>query len=313
MLNSDEGEDQDEDDGQQSQVVSVSDDGFYDRRTLTDFPPLNDHHDADKPNLVETNPDQQSMIAMINGECDMLDDILDSTPVEEAVDIVENLNDLTIESEHSISNDLTTTINEDSSFNQKKKKSIKRQIETQIDALHIQVTNVDLIQQSSKGFLSQVFINCQLKHLEELRALSKDDYIDRFKNRTKSNVTINGDDDDDEQQQEKSNYNQVTLRIDSYSKGTIKDELISVHVNGICQSLNKQTIDLLVDFFNDNITEHVAPLAILMENVKFRIIDHSVRVPPILFTVPQLAIDRNRENKWIVDSMNDMKISKGNQ
>ncbi|KAH7642845.1 uhrf1-binding protein 1-like protein [Dermatophagoides farinae] len=247
--------------------------------------------------------DQQSMIAMINGECDLLDDILDSAPVEEAVDILENLNDLSIES----SNDL-----DDSQSNHRMKKNNPEKLikhRTIIDALHIQVANVNLIQQSSKGFLSQVFINCHLKHLEELRAMPKDAFIDRFKNITKPSVTINNNDNDDDDEQQKSN-NQITLRIDSYSKGTIKDELISVYVNNLCESLNKETIDMIVDFFNDKITEHVAPLAILVANVKFRIIDHSVRVPPILFTIPQLAINRNRDNKWIIETLNDH-LSKG--
>ncbi|KAH9412642.1 hypothetical protein DERP_006606 [Dermatophagoides pteronyssinus] len=40
-----------------------------------------------------------------------------------------------------------------------------------------------------------------------------------------------------------------------------------------------------------------------MENVQFCIVDHSVRVPPILFTIPQMSINRNRENKWIIETL----------
>ncbi|KAI7690458.1 hypothetical protein SSS_06334 [Sarcoptes scabiei] len=43
-------------------------------------------------------------------------------------------------------------------------------------------------------------------------------------------------------------------------------------------------------------------MAILMQNVQFKIIDHSVRVPPMLFNIPLLAMSRNKENKWIIET-----------
>nr|XP_027194107.1 UHRF1-binding protein 1-like [Dermatophagoides pteronyssinus] len=268
--------------------------------------------------------DQQSMIAMINAngsicgdgsDVDLLDDILnESAPVEEAVDILENLNDFTIDNnndDNDESTNQTSTMNDNSSpstslNHQMKKKCLKnKKHQTIIDALQIRMKNINLIQQSSKGFLSQVFIDCQLDELNELRSITKDDYLNRYKNRTKStNVTINNGNGNDNDDQHQTKNNQITIRIDSYSKGlSIKDELISVYVKDLSESLNKETIDLIVDFFNDNITENVAPLSILMENVQFCIVDHSVRVPPILFTIPQMSINRNRENKWIVETL----------
>ncbi|KAH9412640.1 identical protein binding [Dermatophagoides pteronyssinus] len=196
--------------------------------------------------------DQQSMIAMINAngsicgdgsDVDLLDDILnESAPVEEAVDILENLNDFTIDN----NND-----DNDESTNQTKKCCLKnKKHQTIIDALQIRMKNINLIQQSSKGFLSQVFIDCQLDELNELRSITKDDYLNRYKNRTKStNVTINNGNGNDNDDQHQTKNNQITIRIDSYSKGlSIKDELISVYVKDLSESLNKETIDLIVDF-----------------------------------------------------------------
>lgn len=57
----------------------------------------------------------------------------------------------------------------------------------------------------------------------------------------------------------------------------------------------------MVDFFNDRVAEKAAPTALLLEGLTLKIIDTSVRMPPVVFSVPRLKLARNRDNRWVVE------------
>lgn len=236
--------------------------------------------------------DQQSMIALINGEPDLLDEIL-ADKVEVAIDIMNNLDE-------ELDNSKNGILNEFLGDNNERVPEISKSYN--VDVLHVKVKNLDLIQQSSRGFLSQIFLNGTLEDLEELEKISKDEFLERTKSTITNNIS-DGKKEIDNNDYDDNAENHVTLRIDSFSKGTLKDELISVFVSNLKKSLNKVSIDMLVDFFNDDINERVAPMAILLQNVDFKIIDCSVRVPPMVFNVPKLGLSRNKENRWLVEML----------
>lgn len=235
--------------------------------------------------------DHQSMIALINGEPDLLDEIL-TDKVEVAIDIMSNLDE-------ELENNKNGILNEFLMENNEKVPEITKSYN--VDVLHVKVKNLDLIQQSSRGFLSQIFINGTLENLEELQKLSKDEFLEQTKSTINNNSDVKKEIEDNDY--DNKSENRITLRIDSFSKGTLKDELISVFVSNLKKSLNKISIDMLVDFFNDDINERVAPMAILLQNVDFKIIDCSVRVPPMVFNVPKLGLTRNKENRWLVEML----------
>ncbi|KPM08664.1 UHRF1-binding protein 1-like protein [Sarcoptes scabiei] len=237
--------------------------------------------------------DQHSMIALINGEC-VLDDILaDDEPIEEAVDITENLDMI-----NNLDNDSVNIKNLDVQEPIPPTSSSPINI-CSLDVLKVKLVDIGLIHQSSKGFLSQMFINGSLRNLNEYKQMSRREFNEMIKNIKPIQHQNGGDDDEDSQNFDD---NRLILRIDSFNKGTLKEELISIFVKNINEQLDKKTIDSLIEFLQDNITEKTSPMAILMQNVQFKIIDHSVRVPPMLFNIPLLAMSRNKENKWIIET-----------
>lgn len=226
--------------------------------------------------------DHQSFIAMLNEGSDIDDIFIGNGSVEVAEEITEDFK----------FNEDEETLNE---CNQSKNNV--NLTETTFDVLQIKVNGLNVIQQSSKGFLSQIFVKTSVSQLTEHEKLSKHDLNSLVKMKSDDKDTL------------ESETNSIIVRIDSFNKGTLRDELISVFVQNLNEHLNKQTIDLIVDFFNDNIADKVAPTAILLENVCFQIIDNLVRVPPMFITIPKLKLSRNKENKWNIEL--DSTIPKG--
>lgn len=179
---------------------------------------------------------------------------------------------------------------------------------TYIDLLHVRLENVNIIQQSSKGFLSQIALDTSQLKIEEHQQLTKAQYINLYKAGGGGGGGLDKSGKDEEKEEElqgetdeKQPQLRVTLRIDAFNKGTLRDEMISVRLQHLPLTLQKETIDLVVDFFNDQVAEKAAPTAVLLEGLTLKIIDRSVRMPPVVFTVPRLKLARNKENKWIVE------------
>lgn len=234
--------------------------------------------------------DQQSFIAMLAEGTENFDDIFYDNDLVEVAEVAEEISEnfkLTNGDEDNTLND-TSPIRVNHSFVAAKPKT------TYYEVLQIRIKDLNLVHQSSKGFLSQICIDTSSIKLNEHHHLTKANYLNLYKA---------GHLDPDEPLPDVP-YNErlrLTLRIDSFNKGTLRDEMISVRVQNLSQSLNKKTIDLIVDFFQDNIADKPAPTAIMLENVKVKIIDDSVRMPPAEFTIPKLKLVRNKENKWVVD------------
>lgn len=236
----------------------------------------NDNEDALSTFSDVSGDENHSYIAMFNEGSDALDELFPTDKVEVAVELTEDFK----------FNEDEDTLNEEW--------RVANQVETLLTVLHARVEAVNVIQQSSRGFLSQVFVKTKLASVDELTELPRSELNQLLKKPLG---------------EENSSNQLLTIRIDSFNKGTLKDELISVFVQNVEQTLNKDTIDLVVDFFTDKFADKVAPTAILVENLKFKLVDDSVRIPPMLFQVPKLKLARNKENKWIVES--DLLLPKG--
>src|SRR5690606_38222290 len=114
-----------------------------------------------------------------------------------------------------------------------------------VDVLHVQLKNLDLLHQSTRGFLAKIFVDLQLARLTEHRKLAETEYRTEIYTK-KANETESAEEDAHDR-------NRVTVRIDSFNKGTaIHDELVSVRVRGLSQQLAKETLDLLVEFVTDH-------------------------------------------------------------
>ena len=93
------------------------------------------------------------------------------------------------------------------------------------------------------------------------------------------------------------NLSEVTIRLESFAKLNLKDELISVSVSNIESTLHMDSVMLLADFVTDEDTDYVPPTHILLNNVSMTLIDDKVSVPPLGLNIPLLFIKRDKSNQ----------------
>lgn len=251
--------------------------------------------------LDNDDSDQQSLMgALLGVDCtDTLDDLF----VEEAVEAGEEM----MYNETKDNNNGEDTLN-DVMFGKRPASRKSKKLKTVLlDVLRVDVKQLSLVQQSSKGFLSQVMLDTTDFQLQELDKLSDDEYQNMFrvkianKDTPPETKTVDEKAVDDRPKESNASGRRLTLRIDSFSKGTLRDEMISVKIKNLAQSLNKVTIDAVVDFFNDPYADKVAPTAVLLEAVQIQIIDPSMRISTVGLQVPWLKLAREKDNKWVIE------------
>lgn len=237
--------------------------------------------------------DQQSFIALMKENIENFDDLF----LDEAVEVGE---ELLLDNEETLNeSDENLACENGDSLTHPANNMLKSTI---LDVLAVEIKNLNLIQQSSKGFLSQVCLDLLNPQIREYAQIDKQEFDELFKqcNTVKASDIVEPPNEDQVDDQPKAD-SRITVRIDSFTKGTLRDEMIGVRVCQLKQSLNKETIDLIVDFFNDKHVEKVAPTSIVLENVQFKIVDAQMRIPDAQFSVPKLMLARNKENKWVVE------------
>ena len=167
-----------------------------------------------------------------------------------------------------------------------------------VTLIQIKVQNLNLAQQS-RGFHSKILMNCSGISLSEFIKMPFSEY-QIFVNQRMANKSIIDSNSSD-------NLSEVTLRLESYVKPDIKDELISVSVNHVESTLHMDTVMLLVDFVTDPDMAYVPPTHILVSDVRFTLIDDKVSVPPLCLNVPHLLIKRDRSNQMSVSPLSKSK------
>lgn len=163
-----------------------------------------------------------------------------------------------------------------------------------VTLLQMKLSNLNLVQQS-KGFHSKILLNCSGISISENIKMPFSEYQIFINQRVMNKVNnelipINSND----------NLSEVTVRLESYSKLNIKDELISVSVSNIESTLHMDSVLLLTDFITDEEMAYVPPTNILLNNVCFTLIDDKVSAPPLSLNIPRLFVKRDKSNQMNV-------------
>ncbi|CAG2105474.1 unnamed protein product [Medioppia subpectinata] len=165
-----------------------------------------------------------------------------------------------------------------------------------VTLVQIKIQNLSLAQQS-KGFHSKILMRTSDVLLSEFIKIPFNEYQTLVNQRVVNNTnnTLNS---------ANSMSSEVKLRLESFAKLNLKDELISVLVNNLELTLHMDSVMLLNDFITDPDMAYVPPTNILLNNVCITLMDDKVSAPPLALKVPHLSVQRDRYNQMTVTPLN---------
>uniref|UniRef100_T1KT23 Uncharacterized protein n=1 Tax=Tetranychus urticae TaxID=32264 RepID=T1KT23_TETUR len=246
--------------------MNVSDSGF---EILSDISPIDDDDRSIRSDLSD------SLIGTVNLDNITLDDEVYFTNSGAASRIVEEAMEAT---EAALSNDSGDFMNQP-----------KREI-VSLSLVKLHLDTLAVVKQAY-GFKSSLLALISGVKLNELLKISYEEYKKLEENLKGHRIDGDQNCDDNDKTVPK-----LTVRLDSILNESQKNDLCSVNIQNLKQTLNNETLLQVLDFFNDPDATQILPILIYLQDVVFKLIDSSLKTPPLVVNLNETIVQRSKDN-----------------